>query len=159
MRWRLSDREVERLLSNLEIQSFASRDELEVAGYAEVIATVFASGAEISVTENHIKQIHRDLLRYGDKDERHRGEYKTASTSVAVFDADGNQVGVVCETERLAAAPQRTTCGEEPCEPLGDVQRPFLASLQDIVVGLAFALDLRGQAVEALRATIGARQQ
>ncbi|HYN78932.1 MAG TPA: Fic family protein, partial [Lamprocystis sp. (in: g-proteobacteria)] len=31
---RLSDREVERLLSNLEIKSFRSRDEQEVAGYA-----------------------------------------------------------------------------------------------------------------------------
>ena len=95
---RLSDREVERLLSNLEIKSFGSRDEQEVAGYAEVMETVFASWAEITVTENHIKQSHRDLLRYSDKDERHRGEYKTTSNSVAAFDADGSQVGVVFET-------------------------------------------------------------
>jgi len=95
---RLSDREVERLLSNLEIQSFDSRDEQEVAGYAQLMETVFASWAEISVTENHIKQLHRDLLRYSDKDERHRGEYKTASNSVAAFDADGNEVGIVFET-------------------------------------------------------------
>jgi hypothetical protein len=51
--------------------------------------TVFASWAEISVTENHIKQLHRDLVRYSDKDQRHRGEYKTDSNSVAAFDADG----------------------------------------------------------------------
>jgi len=37
----LSDREVERLLANLEIQSFASRDEQEVAGYAAVMETLF----------------------------------------------------------------------------------------------------------------------
>jgi Fic family protein len=95
---RLSDREVERLLSNLEIKAFDSHDEQEVAGYADVMETVFASWAEISVTENHIKQLHRDLLRYSDKDERHRGDYKTAANSVAAFDADGNQVGVVFET-------------------------------------------------------------
>ena len=95
---RLSDREVEHLLSNLEIKSFGSRDEQEVAGYAQVMETVFASWAEISITENHVKQLHRDLLRYSDKDERHRGEYKTSSNSVAAFDADGNQVGVVFET-------------------------------------------------------------
>ena len=95
---RLSDREVEQLFSNLEIQSFGSRDEQEVAGYAEVMETVFGSWAEISVTENHIKQLHRDLLRYSDKDERHRSEYKTASNSVAAFDVDGNQVGVIFET-------------------------------------------------------------
>jgi len=95
---RLSDREVERLLANLEISSFDSRDEQEVAGYAEVMETVFAAWADITPSENHIKQLHRDLLRYSDKDERHRGEYKTASNSVAAFDADGNQVGVVFET-------------------------------------------------------------
>jgi Fic family protein len=95
---RLSDREVEQLLSNLEIRSFGSRDEQEVAGYAQVMETVFASWAEIPVTENHIKQLHRDLLRHSDKDERHRGEYKRSSNSVAAFDADGNPVGVVFET-------------------------------------------------------------
>lgn len=59
----LSDREVEQLLSNLEVQSFSSRDQQEVAGYAEVMETVFSSWAAISITENHIKQLHRDLLR------------------------------------------------------------------------------------------------
>ena len=104
---RLSDREVERLLSNLEIKAFDSRDEQEVAGYAQLMETVFASWAEISVTENHIKQLHRDLLRYSDKDERHRGAYKTASNSVAAFDADGNQVGVVFETASPFETPRR----------------------------------------------------
>lgn len=103
---RLSDREVEHLLSNLEIQSFGSRDEQEVAGYAQIMETVFASWAEITVTENHIKQLHRDLLRFSDKDERHRGEYKTASNSIAAFDADGNQVGVVFETASPFEAPR-----------------------------------------------------
>src|SRR5437870_8995169 len=40
---RLSDREVEHLLDRLEIRLFASRDEEEVAGYAEVMETVFHS--------------------------------------------------------------------------------------------------------------------
>src|SRR5580693_9473172 len=74
---KLTDREVERLLSNLSIQSFASRDEQEVAGYAEVMETVFAHWDAITLTENHIQQLHRDLLKYSSKDERHRGTYKT----------------------------------------------------------------------------------
>jgi hypothetical protein len=61
---RLSDREVEHLLSHLEIKSFGSRDEQEVAGYAEVMETLFSSWEYISVTESHIKQLHRDLLRH-----------------------------------------------------------------------------------------------
>mgnify|MGYP000501207289 CR=1 FL=1 len=61
---KLSDSDVERLLSNIEIQHFATRDEQEVAGYAEVMETIFASFDEISPTENHIKQLHRDLLAW-----------------------------------------------------------------------------------------------
>ena len=61
---KLSDREVERLLSKLEIGSFGSRDEQEVAGYAEVMETVFRAWEDLPITENYIKQFHRDLLRH-----------------------------------------------------------------------------------------------
>jgi Fic family protein len=95
---KLSDRDVERLLANLEIKTFATRDEQEVAGYAEVMETIFHAWADIAVKENHIKQLHRDLLRYSVKDDRHRGEYKKLPNSVAAFDDDGNQIGIVFET-------------------------------------------------------------
>lgn len=95
---KLSDREVERLLSNLQIKLFETRDEQEVAGYAEAMELIFQSWADISVTENHIKQLHRDLLKYSSKDEYHRGAYKTTSNSVAAFDENGKQIGIVFET-------------------------------------------------------------
>ena len=103
---RLTDREVERLLSNLQIKSFATRDEQEVAGYAEVMELVFASWQEIKLTENHIKQLHRDLLVYSEKDARHRGGYKTSTNSVVAFDETGKQLGVVFETATPFDAPQ-----------------------------------------------------
>lgn len=95
---RLSDREVGRLLSNLQVKSFASRDEQEVAGYAEVMETVFAHADAIDLTENHIKQFHGDLLRYPTKDDRHRGAYKTLANHVEAFGPDGKSLGVVFET-------------------------------------------------------------
>lgn len=95
---KLSDRDVERLLSNLEIQSFGSRDEQEVAGYAELMDLLFSSWQDIPFNENHIKQLHQILLRHSDKDVRHRGEYKTNSNSVAAFNAQGVQIGIVFET-------------------------------------------------------------
>jgi Fic family protein len=104
---RLTDREVERLLSNLEIKRFSSRDEQEVAGYAEVMETIFNAWADIPVTENHIKQLHRDLLRHSDKDERHRGAYKTVRNDVGAFDPDGNMIGVVFETASPFDTPRR----------------------------------------------------
>src|ERR1700690_1528248 len=64
---RLSDRDVERLLANLEIKAFATRDEQEVAGYAEVMETVFAAWEDLVFTENHNRQLHRDLLVYSEK--------------------------------------------------------------------------------------------
>jgi len=95
---KLTDREVERLLSNLQMQRFDTRDEQEVAGYADVMETVFRAWKEIPVNENHIRQLHRDLLVHSAKDERHRGNYKVASNSVAAFDENGRQLGVVFET-------------------------------------------------------------
>ncbi len=95
---KLSDREVERLLSDLVIQSFETRDEQEVAGYAELMDLVFESWPNIPFNENHIKQLHQILLRHSDKDSRHRGQYKTNSNSVAAFDENGNQIGIVFET-------------------------------------------------------------
>ena len=95
---KLSDRDVERLLDNLEIKSFATRDEQEVAGYAEVMDLVFRAWNDISISENHVRQLHRDLLVHSEKDAWHRGNYKTASNSVAAFDEDGRQIGIVFET-------------------------------------------------------------
>lgn len=95
---KLSDRQVESLLANLSIRAFTSRDEQEVAGYAETMEQVFQSWEHIPLTENHIRQLHRDLLRHSDKDERHRGQYKNTPNSVAAFDAHGQQIGIVFET-------------------------------------------------------------
>ncbi|MBM4206819.1 MAG: Fic family protein [Gammaproteobacteria bacterium] len=103
---KLSDRDVERLLSNLEIKSFATRDEQEVAGYAEVMDTLFNAWADIRITENHIRQLHRDLLIYSYKDEWHRGNYKTSSNSVAAFDENGQQIGIVFETAKPFDTPR-----------------------------------------------------
>ncbi|MBS0473094.1 MAG: Fic family protein [Proteobacteria bacterium] len=95
---KLSDREVERLLANLDIKTFATRDEQEVAGYAEVMETAFRSWEDIPLTENHIRQLHRDLLAYSEKDDWHRGSYKTSPNSVAAFGEDGKQIGIIFET-------------------------------------------------------------
>lgn len=95
---KLTDREVEKLLSNLAIQAFETRDEQEVAGYAELMNLVFNSWEDIPFNENHVKQLHQILLRHSEKDARHRGQYKTNSNSVAAFDENGEQIGIVFET-------------------------------------------------------------
>ena len=95
---KLSDREIERLLSNLDTQSFANRDEQEIAGYAAVMESVFEHAKDIPLTVNYIKQLHGQLLQYSDKDMRHRGEYKTLSNNVEAFTPQGESLGVVFQT-------------------------------------------------------------
>jgi Fic family protein len=95
---KLTDDEIERLLSGLDVGSFRSRDEEEVAGYAELMELIFDSYTEMPLTENIIRQLHGILLKHSQKDERHRGQYKTMPNSVEAFDEDGRSVGVIFET-------------------------------------------------------------
>lgn len=104
---KLSDAQVETLLSNIEIRSFATRDEQEVAGYAEAMDLVFEAFADMRLTENHIRQLHQTLLRHSTKDERHRGSYKTLPNNVVAFDADGQEIGVVFETATPFDTPRK----------------------------------------------------
>ena len=95
---KLSDRGVEQVLSNLAIKAFRTRDEQEVAGYAQVMETVFAHYEARGLSENHIKQLHGELLEFSVKDERHRGEYKTVPNDLQAFGPDGENLGVVFAT-------------------------------------------------------------
>jgi Fic family protein len=95
---KLSDAEVEKLLSGLQAKTFASRDEEEVAGYADAMDMIFGGYEAITVTENHIKQLHGVLLKYSAKDQDHRGQYKTVTNHVEAFGPDGKSLGVVFET-------------------------------------------------------------
>jgi len=104
---RLTDREVEKLLANIRLGSFTTRDEQEVAGYAEVMETIFSAYEAISFTENHIRQLHRDLLAHSTKDERHRGAYKTLSNNVEAFNEQGESLGIVFETASPFNTPHR----------------------------------------------------
>ena len=106
---RLSDAEVERLLAAVDVGSFATRDEQEVAGYADTMNTVFTAWEVIDLTENHVRQLHRDLLKYSEKDERHRGAYKTLPNHVEAFGPDGTRLGVVFETASPFETPRLTT--------------------------------------------------
>ena len=94
----LTDAEIERLLTGVQVFSFRSRDEQEVAGYAELMELIFSSWKEIPLTENHIKQFHGVLLKHSDKDARHRGNYKTLPNHVEAFNENGQSLGVIFQT-------------------------------------------------------------
>ncbi|MBI4435124.1 Fic family protein [Candidatus Uhrbacteria bacterium] len=104
---KLSDEEVEKVMHGLSLQKFADRDTQEVRGYFELLEHVFDSWKHIPFTEGVIKQMHRDLLKYAHKDERHRGEYKKMENSVEMLDASGKSVGTIFETTPAYLTPTR----------------------------------------------------
>ena len=104
----LSDTEVEELLSGLTTKSFSTRDQQEVAGYAEVMLSIFENAAFMPISENQIKQLHRDLLKHSTKDDRHRGEYKTVTNHVEATAPDGSK-RVIFQTASPFDTPFRMT--------------------------------------------------
>jgi Fic family protein len=92
---RLSDEQVEALYRNLRIRKFKTRDEQEVAGYLEMLELILDSHSDMRLTETLILQLHRDMLKYSDKDQRQRGAYKFGPNRVEAKDPSGNIVGVI----------------------------------------------------------------
>src|SRR5688500_1953594 len=93
----LSDQEVARVLQGLSLESFRARDESEVRGYGDLLQVIFDSYREIRFDENHIKQLHKVLLHYSEKDSRHRGGYKMQDNHVEARYPDG-RVEVIFRT-------------------------------------------------------------
>ena len=58
------------------IRRLKTRDEQEVRGYLEVLQMVFDRWADIPFSESVISTLHDRLLRYSEKDIRHKGTYK-----------------------------------------------------------------------------------
>ena len=102
---KLSNAEVQALLSGLQLRKLTSRDEQEVAGYAAVADRLFREHAGLAITEDLIKTLHRDLLQFSPKDRAHAGRYKTKPNHIEAFDAKGKSLGVVFETVAPAATP------------------------------------------------------
>ena len=106
---KLTNREVEVLLGRIGVESFRTRDEQEVAGYAAAMEMVIAHHAMIPVDENHVRQLHSTVLKDSEKDVRHRGRYKTMPNRVEAFDASGKSIGVIFESSTPFDTPREMT--------------------------------------------------
>lgn len=104
---KLSDAEVESIIQGVSPGKWESRDEQEVRGYYELLNNVFDTWRTLSFNESAIKHFHKELLKYVEKDERHRGEYKKGENSVKMFDAEGKEIGVVFETTPAYLTPKK----------------------------------------------------
>jgi len=99
---KLSDEEVKKLYENMRIKKFKTRDEQEVAGYLELLKKIFdtyknkqAKKISLRFSESLIKNFHQEILKYSDKDARHKGNYKFGPNRVEAVDNQGKVVAVI----------------------------------------------------------------
>lgn len=95
---KLSDEDIEKLTRGISVEKFTDRDIAEVKGYYELLQNIFNSWQDLSLNESTIKHFHKELLKYVEKDELHRGNYKRTENKVHLIDAKGNSIGILFDT-------------------------------------------------------------
>jgi len=96
---KMSDEEVDVLLQKLNNTTLTDRDAQEVVGYFEVLDLISESYANIDLSESHIKSLHNTLMKYSEKDEWHKGNYKVHSNAVEATYPDGTKQIIFQTTE------------------------------------------------------------
>jgi Fic family protein len=95
---KMSDGDIEKLMRGISIQKFRDRDVQEVKGYYELLTNVFDSWQTQHLSEGLIKSFHKGLLKYVEKDQLHRGEYKKKENKVIMINEVGESVGVLFDS-------------------------------------------------------------
>lgn len=103
---KLSDEDIEKMMRGISIQKFADRDKQEVKGYYELLENVFNSWKTLHLNESTIKHFHSELLKYVDKDQQHRGDYKKRENKVHMINKAGESVGTLFDTTSAYLTPK-----------------------------------------------------
>lgn len=90
----MTDEEIARFLRGLKSKRPKSRDEQEVAGYADLIGRIFDNWKTIKLSESWILQFHSILLHFSNKDQTHKGKYKDSPNTVVMINKNGDQVAL-----------------------------------------------------------------
>ncbi|MEZ4890084.1 MAG: hypothetical protein R2779_05855 [Crocinitomicaceae bacterium] len=65
-------------MKDVKITKLKTRDEQEVIGYYEVLELIYDNYSDIRLSESYIKQLHQMLLKYSNKDERHKRDLQVS---------------------------------------------------------------------------------
>ncbi|TAN57789.1 Fic family protein [Patescibacteria group bacterium] len=103
---KMTDEEIERFLRGLKAKAPASRDEQEVAGYADLIGRIFDNWRTIQLSENWILQFHGILMYFSEKDKAHKGNYKSVSNTVVMTNKRGEQIVLFDPTPPYLVKPE-----------------------------------------------------
>jgi Fic family protein len=102
---KLNDEEVERIIKEGKLRKITTRDEQEVVGYFEILENVFEDYSGVTFNERTILEIHSILLKYSEKDTRHRGGYKLNSNQVVAIDNQNQVIGVIFDPASVEDTP------------------------------------------------------
>jgi len=88
----LTNDEVRKLIfQNVKIEKFEERDQQEVLGYFNTLDLISESYQDIRISEGDLKNLHKLLMQFSDKDQWHKGNYKKNPNSVEATHADGKK--------------------------------------------------------------------
>ena len=102
---KLSDEDIEKLMRGIAIEKFTDRDSQEVRGYYELLENVFNTYEDFRLSESTIKHFHKELLKYGEKDVLHRGDYKKTENKVHMVNDAGESIGIFFDTSPVYLTP------------------------------------------------------
>ncbi|MFZ2522200.1 MAG: Fic family protein [Minisyncoccia bacterium] len=88
----MNDGNVEKLLKSLKTNKPKGRDAEEVAGYANLLGSVFDNYKNLKLTEGQILQFHEILLHFSEKDKIHKGKYKNKDNVVIARNTEGKEI-------------------------------------------------------------------
>ena len=92
---KMTDQQIQQYLSGLKLDHFTQRDKDEVKGYYQTLEFIFDNYSRIDFSENSIKYLQSQLLKYRQRDAHHRGNYKNTDNAVEMLDASGNFLATV----------------------------------------------------------------
>jgi Fic family protein len=99
----MTNEKIDVLLRNIDITKLKDRDSQEVAGYFYSLDLISESYADIPITENSLKSLHNTLMKYSDKDEWHKGDYKQFNNAVEATFRDGTRQ-IIFQTAEVGMA-------------------------------------------------------
>lgn len=106
---KMSNEQIARFLRGLKAKAPKSRDEQEVAGYADLIGRIFDNYKTLKLSENWILQFHDILLNFSEKDQEHKGGYKVVNNTVVMVNQQGERIVLFNPTPPYLVKPEMET--------------------------------------------------
>jgi Fic family protein len=92
---KMTNEEVKALIfDNIKVEKLEERDQQEVIGYFNALDIISESYQDIAITEGSLKNLHNILMKFSDKDQWHKGNYKQHANSVEATNPDGSKTTV-----------------------------------------------------------------